>query len=180
MTGLGGAFPGLGQAGAGIARGTARGLCSPVGASSTGPSVLPSPRKPGLAGAERRRSLADARAAVERRQASVPPPNPPPQAGEGKEKGCAPHREMRRLGPRLSAFRFPFLFSQFVGRMKRSVIRGSSIRSCDARSRFRFAPSGLRILVVVSKTRARIRVARTPHVVPLPLRRGAERAQRTR
>ena len=48
MTGPGGAFPGLGLAGAGNARGRTRGLSAPVGSNLTGSNVPPRPRKPGL------------------------------------------------------------------------------------------------------------------------------------
>ena len=47
-TGPGGAFPGLGQAGAGNARVGARGLRPPVGAGLQDRALLPRPRKPGL------------------------------------------------------------------------------------------------------------------------------------
>ena len=47
-TGPGGAFPGLGQAGAGNARLGTRGLRPPVGGDRTGSNVPPRPRKPGL------------------------------------------------------------------------------------------------------------------------------------
>ena len=47
-TGPGGAFPGLGQAGAGNARVRARGPSLPGWGERTGSNVLPRPRKPGL------------------------------------------------------------------------------------------------------------------------------------
>ena len=47
-TGPGGAFPGLGQAGAGNARVRARGPSLPGWSDRTGSNVLPRPRKPGL------------------------------------------------------------------------------------------------------------------------------------
>ena len=47
-TGPGGAFPGLGQAGAGNAHVAAQGLRPPVGAGFQDRVLLPRPRKPGL------------------------------------------------------------------------------------------------------------------------------------
>ena len=68
--GAGGAFPGLGQAGAGNARLEAQRLRSPVGAGLPDNALLPRPRKPGLELSERGESPL-VRAAVERRQASA-------------------------------------------------------------------------------------------------------------
>jgi hypothetical protein len=69
--GAGGAFPGLGQAGAGNARLAARDLRPLVGAGFSDHALSPRPRKPGLELSERGESPL-ARAAVERRQASAP------------------------------------------------------------------------------------------------------------
>ncbi len=94
MTGLGGAFPGLGQAGAGNARLGTQGLRAPVGAAlqdrtsrlfpgSLAWSCARGPRGP------------TARAAVERRQASA--------SRRARGRAAARHHETLRL----SAFRFP-------------------------------------------------------------------------
>ena len=103
-TGPGGAFPGLGQAGAGNARGRARGLRPPVGATVQDRTSCRVPGNLAWSCAERARAPT-VRAAVERRQASA-------------SFGCAPHRKMRRLETRLSAFRL-LLFagseSEFAG-----------------------------------------------------------------
>ena len=96
-TGPGGAFPGLGQAGAGNARGTARGLRPPVGAPVQGRTSCHVPGNLAWSCAERARA-ATVSAAVERRQASAPPPYPPPHAGEGKETRARAASKVRRLG----------------------------------------------------------------------------------
>ena len=103
-TGPGGAFPGLGQAGAGNARARARGPSLPGWSDRTGSNVLPRPRKPGL-------ELRPRAESPDGKSRSGTP------IGE-RTRRCAPHREMRRLDDtRLSAFRF--LFSLVVIALRR-------------------------------------------------------------
>ena len=107
MTGPGGAFPGLGQAGAGNARVRTRGPLLPGWSDRSGSNVLPRPRKPGL---ELR---------------------PRAESPDGKSRGgtpigertrwCAPHREMRRLETHVCRRSASFFLSLGrVGRAKRN------------------------------------------------------------
>ncbi len=95
-TGPGGAFPGLGQAGAGNARLAAQGSSPPVGRAFKDHALSPRPRKPGLELSERGESPL-VRAAVERRQASA-------------LRSARAARKARTVGHALVGVPPPFLF----------------------------------------------------------------------
>ena len=114
-TGPGGAFPGLGQAGAGNARARARGPSLPGWSDRTGSNVLPRPRKPGL-------ELRPRAESPDGKSRSGTP------IGE-RTRRCAPHREMRRLEThvcRRSASFFPWSSLRFVGWVERSKTHRSA------------------------------------------------------
>ena len=138
----GGAFPGLGQAGAGNARLEARDLRLSVGAGFFGSCALAASQE-AWPGAERKGARAPrARAAVERRQAS---------ASRRTRAG------IRRCGQGHHASAgVPLPF--FVARMERSVIRGRSM-SLNAVPGLRCAPSGLRRLIKLGRERAARRIS---------------------
>jgi hypothetical protein len=114
-TGPGGAFPGLGQAGAGNARVRAQGLRPPVGATAQDRTSCRVPRKPGLElrprgespdGKSRGGTPTGERAALSARAAPLAPAaTRPPSPASGRRE------EVRRGGwyTRLSAFRFLFV-----------------------------------------------------------------------
>ncbi len=154
-TGPGGAFPGLGQAGAGNARGTAQGLRPPVGATVPDRAPCHVPGSLAWSCAERARAPT-VRAAVERRQASVPPPDPCPRGRGKRDQGARRIQKMRRLGNRSAGVPPPF----FAGSEPRNklVARMSAAKSgvgfeASMLSRIALRLSGL----LVCKTRARMR-----------------------
>jgi hypothetical protein len=177
-TGPGGAFPGLGQAGAGNARLAARSL-SPPGWGELD-KTMRSRHVPGSLtwSCAQRAKAPTARAVVERRQASASADRAPRASAEDGHI-------------RLSAFRFLFFF---VARMEHSVIRDRH-SSSQIVSGFRFAPSGLHLsqnsgadasrerfcLFVLPRLRGRwqaklagrgkCRLARSKPICPRPLHR---------
>jgi len=120
-TGPGGAFSGLGQAGAGNARGRTRGLRPPVGASVTRQGALAGSQEtwPG-ADAERARAPT-VRAVVERRKASAlrfqRAPRPLPRfRASGSEEDKARRLEVRACRRSASCLFSSFLFVAWVER----------------------------------------------------------------
>ncbi len=114
-------FPGLGQAGAGNARGRTRGLRPPVGAPVQGRTSCRVPGNLAWSCARGPRGPT-VRTAVERRQASVPPPLPSPARGGGKrDQGARRIRKMRRLGNTFVGVPPPFI----CGELCRVVLSGA-------------------------------------------------------
>jgi len=152
-TGPGGAFPGLGQAGAGNARATAQGLSPPVGRSfATERSAASQEAWPDAAPAGRKAQRQEPQ--VERRQASAP--RRISCAHSLRTRACAACAAPERrggFGTRLPAFRLPFF--RFVGLAVRRPDESQRVRPEVAGPMTNSAKSGIGLDALVSSRMGR-------------------------